>query len=152
MPILKSEMLQGLDTKYPIEYTQAVSDNIDRFLIPMNGIRNAFGVPMIVNSGWRSSEVNSECGGAPSSKHLQGLAVDIKDVDGKVWAWVLENLSLMQTLDIYFEDKRWTPTWCHFQLGPPASGHRIYIPNSKPAPAPNAWSGTYDPKFNAPAV
>jgi len=149
MPILKEEMLKGLDVLYPIEYTQQISDNIDKFLIPMNGIRSAYGIPMTVDSGWRSQKVNEECGGAASSKHLIGLAVDIQDLDCKLWTWVIDNLELMQKLEIYFEDKRWTAHWVHFQLGGPRSGHRIYIPNDKPAPAPSIWSGVYDHKFDS---
>lgn len=148
MPILLSEMVHGYDVEYPVEYTQEVQDNLAQFLIPMNEIRTSYDVPMIVNSGWRPTVINQKFGGAPNSKHLFGLAADIQDLDGKVWAWVLQNLAMMQNLCIYFEDKRWTPDWVHFQLGGPASGHRIYIPNNSPAPAPNAWDGVYDSKFN----
>jgi hypothetical protein len=148
MSILLAEMVHGYDVLYPVEYTQEVQDNLARFLIPMNEIRTSYGVPMIVDSGWRPSEINKEFGGAPSSKHLIGLAADIQDLDGKVWAWVLQNLGMMQQKFIYFEDKRWTPDWVHFQLGGPGSGHRIYIPNYDPAPAPNAWNGVYDKKFD----
>jgi hypothetical protein len=153
MPILKSELLQGRDKTYPNDYTQQISDNLDSFLIPMNGIRNAYGIPMIVNSGWRPSVINKSDGGAPNSKHLVGLACDISDVDGKLWAWVLQNLPLMQTLNIFLEDKRWTSSdigggWCHFQLGGPKSGKRIFIPNNSQAPNPNIWDGVYDKKFD----
>ena len=35
-------------------------------------------VPIIINSGYRSEEVNMKCGGAKGSNHLTGCAVDIK--------------------------------------------------------------------------
>ena len=33
---------------------------------------------MIINSGYRSEEVNRKCGGAKGSNHLTGCAVDIR--------------------------------------------------------------------------
>ena len=35
-------------------------------------------IPIIINSGYRSDEVNRMCGGAKGSNHLTGCAVDIK--------------------------------------------------------------------------
>ena len=35
-------------------------------------------IPIIINSGFRSEEVNRMCGGAKGSNHLTGCAVDIK--------------------------------------------------------------------------
>lgn len=40
-------------------------------------IREKTGQPVIINSGYRSPEVNKAVGGAQASMHLQGLAVDI---------------------------------------------------------------------------
>jgi hypothetical protein len=149
MAIAKSELLKGRDQQYPLDYTQTVSDNLDRLLIPLNNIRNAYGKPMIVNSGWRPPSINANTpGAAPQSKHMLGLAADISDPDGALWAWVLENLQLMKNNDIFMEDKRWTPGWVHFGLGKPASGHRIFVPSATRAPDPNAWDGQYDSNFD----
>ena len=35
-------------------------------------------LPVIINSGYRSEEVNQKCGGAKGSNHLTGCAVDIR--------------------------------------------------------------------------
>ncbi|MBO4892636.1 MAG: hypothetical protein J5502_08495 [Prevotella sp.] len=35
-------------------------------------------IPIIINSGYRSEEVNRKCGGSKGSNHLTGCAVDIK--------------------------------------------------------------------------
>lgn len=40
-------------------------------------LRDAFGAPIIVNSGYRSKQVNKAVGGAASSQHMKGEAVDI---------------------------------------------------------------------------
>ena len=143
--IAKSELLMGRDTQYPNDYTQEISDNLDRLLVPMNQIRTAYGIPMDVSSGWRPPSINAATPGAAThSKHMTGDACDIKDPDGALMRWVLANLDLMKTLNIYFEDFRWTPNWVHFQFGPPASGKRIFVPNSHPALAPSRWDGQYD--------
>jgi Peptidase M15 len=143
--ISKAELLQGRDVQYASDYTQEISDNLDQLLVPLNQIRAAWGKPMTVNSGWRPPSINgSTPGAAAHSKHMLGLAADIADADGSLWAWVLQNLSLMKQLGIYMEDKRWTPGWVHFGFGPPASGHRIFVPNANRALDPTAWDGNYD--------
>ena len=149
MSIAKSELLMGRDVQYASEYTQEISDNLDKLLVPMNQIRDAYGSPMTVNSGWRPPEVNAATPGAAAhSKHMIGLACDIADPDGALMAWVLANLALMQQLGIYHENFDWTPNWVHFQLGAPASGKRIFVPNSNRASSPGRWSGQYDPQYD----
>ena len=44
-------------------------------------IREHFGVPIILSSGYRSKELNTAVGGALSSQHCTGEAIDI-DMDG----------------------------------------------------------------------
>ena len=147
--ISKEEMLQGRDKQYPNDYTQEVSDNLDKFLEVFNKVREAYGKPMKVNSGWRPPSINASTPGAAThSKHMLGLAIDIADGDNEVMNWVLENLDLMQELDLYMEDFRWTPGWTHFGLGAPASGKRIFVPSAARATAPDRWDGKYDSKYD----
>ena len=147
--IAKSELMMGRDVTYSSEYTQEISDNLDRLLVPMNQIREAWGKLMEVNSGWRPPEVNASTPGAAAhSKHMEGLACDIADPDGSLMTWILNNLDMMQGLGIFFEDFRWTPDWCHFQLGPPRSGKRIFVPSAARPQAPDKWGGAYDSKYD----
>lgn len=149
MSISKDELLKGRDQQYANDYTQEISDNLDKLLIPLNKIREAWGKPMIVNSGWRPPSVNAgTVGAAAHSKHMEGLAADISDIDGSLWTWVLENLQLMKDLDIFMEDRRWTPNWVHFGLGQPGSGKRIFVPSSNPPASPDSWDGEYDHGFD----
>lgn len=41
-------------------------------------LRNKVGFPLHITSAFRSAEVNKLVGGSPTSKHLEGLAVDIQ--------------------------------------------------------------------------
>lgn len=44
----------------------------------LNKVREAYGKPMIVNSGYRCEKHNKKVGGSSNSAHTRGLAVDIK--------------------------------------------------------------------------
>jgi hypothetical protein len=147
--ITKDELLAGRDKQYPKEYTAEVSGNLDRLLVVLNKVRQAYGKPMYVNSGWRPAAVNdATSNAAKKSTHIRGLACDFRDPDGKLWQWCIANLALLQKLGVYLEDKRWTPSWVHCQIVPPASGKRIYVPSTAPATAPDVWDGTYDHKYD----
>lgn len=148
--ITKDELLMGRDKQFPDDYTQEISDNLDKLLIAINEVRKAYGQPMIVNSGWRPKNINeSTPNAAKGSKHLNGLAVDIRDITGNLWSWCLLNLELLQSYDVYLEDRRYTPTWVHFQIVAPLSGKRIFVPSSNPPAAPEKWTGIYDKKFDS---
>ena len=70
---------QGLHIKN--NPTQEVKDNlnalIDNVLDPL---RELYGKPIIVNSGYRSFKLNKAVGGAKNSQHLVGQASDIRTV------------------------------------------------------------------------
>lgn len=109
--------------------TEEQEANLKRLHAAINKVREAYGKPMIVTSGVRSKadqmRINPR---APNSNHVRGLAVDIRDRDGKLWEWCMENIEMIEDLGFYLEDKKATPTWIHFQLVPPRSGRRIFKP------------------------
>ena len=147
--IKMEELVKDRDKQYPSEYTQEVQDNLNKLLIAINKVRTTYNIPMNVDSGWRPVAINSSTpGAATNSAHCQGLAVDIQDLDGSLWSWVLDNLQMMKDLGFFFEDRRWTPTWVHFGLRKPNSGKRIFIPSTSRATAPDNWDGIYDSKFD----
>jgi uncharacterized protein YcbK (DUF882 family) len=115
----------------PHGYTpdEETAGNLDKLLTIMNKVRAAYNKPMVVTSGLRSEadqkRINPK---APKSNHIRGLACDVSDPHGELWAWCMLNMKLMEDLGIYFEDKNSTPTWVHFQIVPPKSGKRIFKP------------------------
>ena len=43
----------------------------------LDPIREAWGQPLIITSGFRSSKLNAAVGGVPTSAHMEGCAVDV---------------------------------------------------------------------------
>ena len=58
-------------------------ENLQRLAGFLQCVRNIYGKPIIVNSAFRSKEVNEKAGGVKSSYHLKGLAADIRGTDAK---------------------------------------------------------------------
>lgn len=77
-------------TKVPEDLKPAVIETAYH----MDDIRTFFGVVITVNSWYRTKEYNKKIGGKPSSKHLQGIAVDfvVKGVATKQVREALEGL------------------------------------------------------------
>jgi len=149
-PITKDQLLMGRDKQYASEYTQEISDNLDKLLVILNKIQAAYGKQFVINSGWRPAAVNASTpGAAKHSTHMMGLAADISDHDGAVMRWTLANLDLIKSLGVHMENWDWTPTWTHYQIVPPKSGHMVFVPSTAPALAPGRWNGKYDPKYDA---
>ena len=52
-----------------------------RFLSKLDSLRDDWGKPMTINSGFRTAAHNAKCGGKPNSAHLRGYAADIRTKD-----------------------------------------------------------------------
>jgi hypothetical protein len=79
-------------------------------------IREHFGVPIHISSGYRSKELNAAVGGSSSSQHCQGEAIDI-DMDGttitnaEIFNYIKDNLNFDQLLWEFGNDSN--PDWVH---------------------------------------
>ena len=78
-------------------------------------------IPLIITSGFRSEEVNRLCGGAKSSNHLTGCAVDIKCYGPEQMirmAGILLDISdgTKRDFDELIQEKRGTTYWIHFAV------------------------------------
>ena len=73
-----AECLRGSGCSSPAELPLAIRANIERMALKMFApLRERFGAPLIVVSGYRSPAVNKAVGGAKASQHMQGLALDL---------------------------------------------------------------------------
>lgn len=111
------------------QLTPEQAANFEKLFVAMNAFREAYGRPMLVTSGVRSefdqARINPK---AKGSAHVRGAACDISDPDNSVWGWCMDHMQLLADLGLYLEDKRSTPRWVHFQIIPPKSGNRIFLP------------------------
>ena len=88
----------------------AIRDNV------LNPLREKFGKPIRITSGYRSPELNKAVGGKPTSQHTKGEAVDITAVnkaDNK------ELFELCKTLDFDQLIDESNFTWIHISYKVP---------------------------------
>ncbi len=79
-------------------------------------LREWVGGPIKVNSFFRSVPLNEAIGGAASSQHCKGQAIDIDDVYGRktnaeMYKWIQENLDYDQMIWEFGTDTQ--PNWIH---------------------------------------
>ena len=90
---------------------EKVIDNLNYSVSRMDEIREGYCKPIYVNSWYRCKELNAEVGGAENSKHLTGLAVDIRyDKD------LLEYLKQNPQYDKLIIEKAGKSKWLHIQF------------------------------------
>lgn len=90
---------------------EKVIDNLNYSVSRMDEIREGYGKPININSWYRCKELNAEVGGAENSKHLTGLAVDIRyDKD------LLEYLKQNPQYDKLIIEKAGKTKWLHIQF------------------------------------
>lgn len=92
---------------------------VDNVLDPL---REAWGRPIIVNSGYRCDVLNKAVGGVPTSQHRLGQAADI-DVGTRADNMKLFNLIIKLKLpfdQLLFERGDWAvgPDWVHVSFSP----------------------------------
>ena len=66
--------------KYGIDNTPQdaeIIEHIEELIEFMDGVRAAWGGPLIVTSGYRCPQLNEKVGGTKTSAHLTGYALDI---------------------------------------------------------------------------
>lgn len=113
--------------------TPEIDKNLTELCARLNRVREAYAIPMTVTSGLRSQAqqdglIAAGKSNAPKSHHLTGEAADILDQSGRLKAWVKANLELIEQIGLWMEDFAHTPNWVHFQITPPRSGNRFFIP------------------------
>lgn len=86
-----------------------VRDNIkalvDNVLQPL---RDAWGGPLFINSGYRCLELNKAVGGVPTSQHCLGMAADVGVTDPYALAKLAKRMRLPYDQLIVY------PSFCHF--------------------------------------
>jgi hypothetical protein len=112
--------------------TDEIAEHLNTLLHRLNEIRSLYKRPMIITSGLRSAEhqnklITQGVSNAKKSKHLLGQAADVQ-CNGGLKNWVLDNIREVERIQLWMEDFTATPTWVHFQIVPPRSGKRFFLP------------------------
>jgi len=104
----------GIDNKpdqWEINNLRAVAEKV------FQPVRDHFGVPIGVSSGYRSKTLNKAIGGSKYSQHMIGEALDIdSDIYGKVtnaeiFNYIKDNLEWDQMIWEFGDDEE--PNWVH---------------------------------------
>lgn len=110
----------------PSKLSQEQLANMNTLIPKINDFLEAFGEKRAVNSGYRSSEANAAAGGKPKSNHLICAAIDLSDVDAKLYNFARKNEALMEKLGLWCEERQ--GNWLHCQCVAPKSGKRFFLP------------------------
>jgi len=79
IPLTWGEFTQGC-TRVP--ESNEIINNMIKATKGFGKIRQTYGSPLQINSGYRPPSINRAVGGARASQHINGLALDIAPIDG----------------------------------------------------------------------
>lgn len=105
----------GRDETFKGELTQEHVANAIDLLSRVQALLTELGVKSVrISSGWRPSLVNSKTpGAAKSSYHTRAKAVDLVDVEGKLYTIIALNPDLLKKHGLWMENRLSTKTWVH---------------------------------------
>lgn len=106
----KRNGISNMPTEEHIENFKKLAENV------FQPIRDHFGVPIHISSGYRSKALNTKIKGSSSSQHCSGEAIDI-DMDGtsitnkQIFDYIKDNLQFDQLIWEFGTDAN--PDWVH---------------------------------------
>ena len=116
---------------YNIPSHEAIA-NLKRLCGWLEVLRERAGRSIVINSGYRSPQLNRKVGGAPTSNHLTGCAADIRTSGMEqaiTYAAILlayARESQQEFDELLIEKNRYGAVWLHFAVRPstPSSKNR----------------------------
>jgi len=115
---------------YNIPTHEAIA-NLKRVCGWLEVLRKRNGKPIIINSGYRSPQLNKKIGGVPTSNHLTGCAADIRVADMEQlirYAAILLDYADESHQDfdeLLIERNRYGAIWLHFAVRPKDNRRKV---------------------------
>ena len=113
-----------------------IQSNLNILLDRVNKVRALWKQSMTVTSGLRTMADHLRIYAAKGitdqskipmkSKHLVGAAVDIADEGLLMTKWLKDNPHILEDIGLWCEQGN--KNWVHFQIYPPISGNRWFLP------------------------
>jgi len=109
---------RGIDNSPTAEHIENLKYLAEKVFQP---IREHFGCPIFVSSGYRSKDLNEAIGGSQRSFHSHGMALDL-DMDGRsnsvsnadIFYYILNNLQFSELIWEFGDDNN--PNWVHVAI------------------------------------
>ena len=108
--------------KYGIDNTPQdaeIIEHIEELIEFVDGVRAAWGGPLIVTSGYRCPQLNEKVGGAKTSAHLTGYALDIVPANNqkdKFFLFFKDYLKDKDFDELIFEKNSSGAIWIHIAI------------------------------------
>ncbi len=132
---------------YNIPSHEAIA-NLANLCTWLEVLREKASQPIIINSGYRSPQLNRKVGGAPTSNHLTGCAADIRTSGFEqaiCYAAILINYAKESQQDydeLLIEKNRYGAIWLHFAVRPKDNRRKVAFLNAcHPCQGPVPWQG-----------
>lgn len=97
-----------------------IEQNVEELLGVLDGLREHYGKPIKITSGYRSAELNKLVGGSPTSAHVIGYAADLQPVQGSFEEFKASVLKWIKKSGVKFDqcivEKSKSTQWVHFGL------------------------------------
>lgn len=127
------------ESKHPEVYnvpSHTAIANLKRLCEWLEVLRERAGCPIIINSGYRSPQLNRKVGGEPTSNHLTGCAADIRTngmEQAIVYGAILityAKVSHQEFDELLIERNRYGAVWLHFAVRPKDNRHKVNFLNA----------------------
>lgn len=95
----------------------------------LDGVREQWGKPIIINSGFRSDALNRQIKGSKTSDHCNGWAADLKYQDG-LFEFLVEYLK-DKDFDQLIKEYSGSVKWIHISIAPKNRKQTLIYKNGK---------------------
>lgn len=97
-----------------------IEQNIEELLGVLDGLREFYGKPIRITSGYRCAELNRLVGGSPTSAHVIGYAADLQPIGDTFENFKASVLKWLKKSGVKFDqciiERNKNTQWVHFGL------------------------------------